>query len=322
MIIIILFRLEQDNIQRCGGDPYIEMMKKYQERGGTPEEFVQGLYTLTRTMNVEAACSPGSGSGPGGVAATPPSASSSGVSGSGSQNSQGQEAGAGAGHVNITRRFSLFNLNPWKTHEDSDSGTADHHVLTDGSSPATKGKSGPSGILDLSPTGSRDSRKRSIGTQDKPRSVKRQKVDRSSTLSLSRLGSYSTKNDSYSSSDESGTEENVVKKAKTMSTDRHLRNTYRFEDQDLWKISGEMSSINWRALGRTMGLEESTLLNLEHSFKNHGVRECAYQMMLEWKEKKPKTCTFGSLYSALTTEKMNGIAKKLVKLLEEGNFKK
>ena len=40
------------------------MMKKYQERGGTPEEFVRGLYTLTRTMNVEAACSPGSGSGP------------------------------------------------------------------------------------------------------------------------------------------------------------------------------------------------------------------------------------------------------------------
>ena len=53
-----------------------------------------------------------------------------------------------------------------------------------------------------------------------------------------------------------------------------------------------------------------------------GVRECAYQMMLEWKEKKPKTCTFGSLYSSLSTEKMNGVAKKLVLLLEEGNFKK
>ena len=83
-----------------------------------------------------------------------------------------------------------------------------------------------------------------------------------------------------------------------------------------------MSSINWRALGRTLGLEEAVLLNTEQSYKNNGVRECAYQMMLEGKEKKPKNCTFSSLYKALTQEKMNGIAKNLVKLLEEGNFKK
>ena len=176
-----------------------------------------------------------------------------------------------------------------------------------------------SGLLpDVSPTGSRDSRKRSIGEKP-PRSLKRLRTDRAN---LSRIGSYSAKNDSYSSSDESGTEETIVKKAKTISTERHKQNPHKLGDQDLWKISGEMSSINWRALGRTMGLEESTLVNLEHAHKSQGVRECAYQMMLEWKEKKPKTCTFGSLYSSLTTEKMNGVAKKLVLLLEEGNFKK
>ena len=35
--------------------------------------------------------------------------------------------------------------------------------------------------------------------------------------------------------------------------------------------------------GRTLGLEESILLNLEHAHKGAGVRECAYQTLLEWK---------------------------------------
>ena len=32
-----------------------------------------------------------------------------------------------------------------------------------------------------------------------------------------------------------------------------------------------------------MGLDEDILLNLEHAHKSAGVRECAYQMLLEWK---------------------------------------
>ena len=275
------------------------MMKKYQERGGSPDDFVQHCYTTVRTMNVEDAVGNGSIAG---SARTPGSASSSGVSGSGSQNSQDNQK-------NLSKSFSylnLLNLNPWRKHEDSDSGTADlHHDI----SPAKR----------LSPTGSRESRKRSYVSLDKPRSIKRQKVDRS----LSRMASFSTRNDDMdSSSDESGTEEDHDKKAKTISTQRHLNNPYKLTDTDMWKISGEMSSINWRALGRTLGLDESCLLNLDQAFKSNGVRECSYQMMLEWKERKPKTCTFGSLYSALTTEKMNGIAKNLVKMLEDGHFKK
>ena len=270
---------------------------------------------MSRNLNVEAALASGNGN-TGSLATTPGSnTSTSGVSGSGSQNSQGLNPSLDT-HL---RRLSLFNLNAWKggREDGSDSGTADHHLTTDGS-PALKTMH-KSGLLpDVSPTGSRDSRKRSIGEKP-PRSLKRLRTDRAN---LSRIGSYSAKNDSYSSSDESGTEETIVKKAKTISTERHKQNPHKLGDQDLWKISGEMSSINWRALGRTMGLEESTLVNLEHAHKSQGVRECAYQMMLEWKEKKPKTCTFGSLYSSLTTEKMNGVAKKLVLLLEEGNFKK
>ena len=306
-------------ISRCGSDPFIEMMNRYEARGGSPEEFVNKLWAMSRNLNVEAALANSGAS----LAATPGSnTSTSGVSGSGSQNSQGLQPGADNSHLSITRKLSLFNLNPWKSgrEDGSDSGTADHHLTTDGSpAPKMMNKSGM--LLDVSPTGSRDSRKRSSLAEKPPRSLKRPRVDRA-TANLSRIGSYSTKNDSYSSSDESGTEETSVKKAKTISTERHLRNPYKLGDQDLWKISGEMSSINWRALGRTMGLEESTLVNLEHAHKSQGVRECAYQMMLEWKEKKPKTCTFGSLYSSLSTEKMNGVAKKLVLLLEEGNFKK
>ena len=44
-----------------------------------------------------------------------------------------------------------------------------------------------------------------------------------------------------------------------------------------------MNAIKWRALGRTLGLDEDILLNLEHAHKSAGVRECAYQMLLEWK---------------------------------------
>ena len=197
-------------------------------------------------------------------------------------------------------------VQPWRNNEDSDSGTADHHHdLT----PSTK--------VNTSPCSSKEGRKRSHGGEKTPSHCKRRKTDRSPVSRLT-----SVPNDSYSSSDESGAEPDLNTKAKTISTERHARNMYKFSDNDLWKVSAEMASINWRALGRTLGLEESMLVNLEHCHKSQGMKECVYQMLREWKEKKPRTCTFGSLYAALTTEKMNYIAKSLVKLLEEGNFKK
>lgn len=305
---IALTRHEQDIIEsheRCGTDPFIEMMKMYQERGGTPEDFVQRLYTVSRTMNVEAALGTAGHS-------TPGSASSSGVSGSGSQRSQEND---------FNRRFSLFNLNPWTRNtdstdgpglesqirarnEDSDSGTADHHHDLTPSSHAHHRSGFPS-------------RKR--GIVEKPKSAKRLKTG--SASSFSKMASFSVRNDSYSSSDESGAEPDRLTQTKSVSTEKHKINPHKFTDGELWTISSEMSSINWRAVGRTLGLEESTLLNLEHSFKSQGVRECVYQMMLEWKEKKPKTCTLGSLYTALNTEKMFGVAKKLIKMQDSGQLK-
>ncbi|RWS14892.1 uncharacterized protein B4U79_09002 [Dinothrombium tinctorium] len=85
-------------------------------------------------------------------------------------------------------------------------------------------------------------------------------------------------------------------------------------DSDMWQISALMNTMNWRALGRTLGLEESVLLNIEHAYKSTGFRECAYQMMLEWKGRRPQQCTYGNLYTALCKEKMNAIAKGISKL--------
>jgi len=172
------------------GDPFLSMMNLYQERGGTPDEFVQALYAVSRDNNLG---SSGRGSNKSG---TP--GSSSGVSGSGSQNSDSHNS-QGSRTNNITKRFSFFGLNPWRN-EDSDSGTADMNAEN---SPANKSKK------NSPPSDSKDSRKRPRHIE-KPSSLKRRKID-TSKLGNSWPGSY--KEDSYSSSDESGNEvENAAAK--------------------------------------------------------------------------------------------------------------
>ena len=75
----------------------------------------------------------------------------------------------------------------------------------------------------------------------------------------------------------------ITCQVKTISTEKHIANNLKLSDNDLWQISAQMNAIKWRALGRTLGLDEDILLNLEHAHKSAGVRECAYQMLLEWK---------------------------------------
>jgi len=285
------------------GDPFLSMMNLYQERGGTPDEFVQALYAVSRDNNL--------GSSGCGTHTGTPNSSSSGISGSGSQNSFSNNS-QGSRANKMTNRFSFFNLNPWRN-EGSDSGTADMNADNSPANSKTKKVAEHS-----PPSGSKDSRKRPR-MMDKPSSLKRRKIEVGNP-GKSWKGSY--KDDSYSSSDESGNEAaNAATQAKSISTERHQRNPYKLSDQDLWLISAHMNAINWRALGRTLGLEESILLNLEHAHKGSGFRECAYQMLLEWKGMKPKTCTFGSLYSGLCQEKMNGVAKHMAALYQQGTFK-
>lgn len=271
-------------------DPFLSMMNLYQNRGGTPEEFVQALYSVSRDMSV------GTSGGGSTKSQDTPGSTSSGVSGSGSQSSTN----------GLPKRLSFFGLNPWRSNpEDSDSGTADMNASPAGNS-----------------SNSKDSRKRPRppppSSRNKSRSsgaapAKKTRVDKASNA-----GGRGSDN-SYSSSDESGAEE-MKDDAKSVSTDKHKRNPYKLSDQDLWLISAHMNAINWRALGRTLGLEESILLNLEHAHKGSGFRECAYQMLLEWKGMKPKSCTFGNLYNSLTTEKMNSVAKHMATLLSQGSL--
>ena len=81
------------------------MMKQYQERGGTAEDFMQSLYAVSRDLVVNSYNSSGA------LPSSPGSGSSSGVSGSGSQNSQHSQGHGQALAANMTRKFSLFGLN-------------------------------------------------------------------------------------------------------------------------------------------------------------------------------------------------------------------
>ena len=88
---------------------------------------------------------------------------------------------------------------------------------------------------------------------------------------------------------------------------------YKLNDKDLWRISSKIVRKDWRNLGRSLGIEEQALVNLEHSYQSIGFRECAYQMLMEWKGRKPRKCTFGELYKALQRENMGAVAKLMAK---------
>jgi len=294
-------------------DPFLTMMNLYQNRGGTPEEFVQALYSVSRDMNMGSSSASNKSGTPG--------STSSGISGSGSQRSQRSQDSA----QQITKRFSFFGLTPWRNDEDSDSGTADMNAV------------------DTSPADSKDSRKRTrekvLEDLEESQSKKRRTADgppsvhhshdrhswkRGGEKEKHKVGGDKLRSggDSYSSSDESGNDDNNqgARRVKSVSTEHYKRNPYKLSDQDLWQISAHMNAINWRALGRTLGLEESILLNLEHAHKGSGMRECAYQTLLNWKTR-PKNCTFGGLYTALCEEKMNSVAKHMSNLLSQGSIK-
>ena len=104
--IIIDSRSEIDFITQTKGDPFVEMMKQYQERGGTAEDFMQSLYSVSRDLNISN-CYNSSAA----LHSSPGSASSSGVSGSGSQNSHHSHGPGQASAAHMTRKFSLFGLN-------------------------------------------------------------------------------------------------------------------------------------------------------------------------------------------------------------------
>lgn len=157
----------------------------------------------------------------------------------------------------------------------------------------------------------RKGKKRSHPSSGKNSSNKTPKQRRKQFSDVSETATNSSSGEAED--EESAGDESEVA-ASNKSSDVHRNNPRKLTDQDLWRISACMASLNWRALGRTMGIEESVLLNLEQSFKGFGVRECAYQMLLEWKGHKPRKCTLGVLYTSLCNEKMISVAKQILQI--------
>jgi len=94
----------------------------------------------------------------------------------------------------------------------------------------------------------------------------------------------------------------------------HVRNdATKLESSYLWDISQHLeTNMNWKSLGRTLWLEENVLINIEVSHRLSGMRELFYQVLINWREKQPKRCTFGNLYTALRKEGMNAAAKAMM----------
>ncbi|XP_046990060.1 uncharacterized protein LOC124595385 [Schistocerca americana] len=244
---------EIKNKLQYADDPFLMMMNMYNGRGGTPEEFVQALYAVSRDLRINGGNTGSEGSG---------SNRSSGSKNSDGHASSSQDSGGG-----VKRR--LWNFRPFAKALDSDS---------DEDTP-TKGQKRPLNSSDKKSPGVSDSKRRKFS-------------DISETIS--------------SSGDD-------AKDIKSSSTVDHRKNPRKLSDKDLWQISSKIVRKDWRNLGRTLGIEEQVLLNLEHAHHSIGFRECAYQMLLEWKGRKPRSCTFGELYSALMHEDMVSVAKHMVK---------
>jgi Death domain len=122
---------------------------------------------------------------------------------------------------------------------------------------------------------------------------------------------------STSSSSASGGESDVddgpVASVKS-SSNQHRSNSKLLGDTDLWKVSEVLSNNQWRVLGRNLGLDESAITNIDQSFKGMGTRECAYQVLLEWKSLKSRKCTLGTLYKSLEDSKMFAAAKNIANM--------
>ncbi|KAF4519526.1 hypothetical protein B566_EDAN009429 [Ephemera danica] len=257
-------------------DPFMAMMSLYNQRGGTPEEFVQALFAVNRDIRMNMGKN------------TPPSSSSHGsVSPSHSGSSSFQQT--------TPRRPRRF---PWFFGNKSPPQPTDAEMPEPKEQRRGQKRSHPS-------SGKNSSGK---GKSTRPVKLRRKQF---SDVSETVTGSSSGEAEDEAESDASSTGKQA---ASTKSSDLHRNNPHKLTDSDIWKVSSCMGAINWRALGRTLGIEESVLLNLEQGFKGFGVRECAYQMLLEWKGHKPRKCTLGALYTALCNEKMNSVAKQILQI--------
>ena len=78
-------------------------------------------------------------------------------------------------------------------------------------------------------------------------------------------------------------------------------------EDTFFEITGKVLH-RWKQLGRALKLNESKLREIEQDYRQDGVREQAYQMLLAWRESFPDYCTLSSLSEALCAIGLGSVA--------------
>ncbi|CAB3371402.1 Hypothetical predicted protein [Cloeon dipterum] len=243
------------------GDPFVAMTNIYQNRGGTPDEFVQALFAVHRDISQN------------GLADETPPSSSTGSSPSNSLNGS---------HNQQSSPISKY-FNWWSNKKGEE---PPEEVDMDEEMPAPPSKEHAS-----------SSRKRSHRSSGRSSSLKRNEIP------PKRRRGHNKDSSSDRSVEESDEE------------DGYRQNTRKLSTNDLWKASEHLTNIKWKELGRNLGLDEGTVTNIEQNHKGDGVREFAYQVLLQWKNLTAKKCTLGALYSSLEDGKYKDQAKAIANLV-------
>ena len=76
-------------------------------------------------------------------------------------------------------------------------------------------------------------------------------------------------------------------------------------EKHLWTASSVLLQ-EWKSLARCLALSENDIFMIEqrHFFKD-GIRECCHQVLLKWRETKPKQCYLSYLCSILIQINLN-----------------
>ena len=78
------------------------------------------------------------------------------------------------------------------------------------------------------------------------------------------------------------------------------------------KLSDVAKAIQekWKRMGRALELSEDQITEIEKDYKNEGIQEQAYQMLVTWRETYPDN-NYETLFQALGKLKFNGVARQL-----------
>ncbi|XP_059477456.1 uncharacterized protein LOC132197884 [Neocloeon triangulifer] len=275
------------------GDPFVAMTNLYQLRGGTPDEFVQALFAVSRDIGLKK------------FNETPPTSSA----GSSPCNSA-------SGYLNkqLSPMSKFFNF--WNRKENDqekpnvEESPEDEDADSEMRPPPSRHRASSSQKRSH-PSSGKNSSKRSSKKEPPP---KRQRhVSPAPRSEESSSGSISSDEDdghhSYTSAGRTAT--SVKSSSKNHRISQKILTT-----NNLWKITEVLSASKWKTFARDLGLDESSVTSIEVEHKGQGTRELAYQVLLEWKNIKAKNATLGVLYKCLERAKMKQDAKHMMTLFE------